>query len=60
MKAHIGGDVASGLVHMVTGTAANEADINQTVSLLHGQEEAVFADAATPGWTSGRNWRAGI
>jgi IS5 family transposase len=42
MKAHIGVDVASGVVHTVTGTAANEADINQTASLLHGQEEDVF------------------
>jgi len=45
MKAHIGADVASGVVHTLTGTAANEADINQTAALLHGQEEAVFADA---------------
>ena len=29
MKAHIGVDVASGVVHTVVGTAANEADINQ-------------------------------
>ena len=36
MKAHIGVDVASGLVHTVKGTAANEADINQTAALLHG------------------------
>jgi len=49
MKAHIGVDVASGVVHTVTGTAANEADINQTASLLHGREEAVFADAGYTG-----------
>jgi IS5 family transposase len=49
MKAHIGVDVASGLVHTLTGTAANEADINQTAALLHGQEEAVFADAGYTG-----------
>src|SRR5687767_535643 len=49
MKAHIGVDVASGVVHTVVGTAANEADINQTASLLHGQEEAVFADAGYTG-----------
>jgi IS5 family transposase len=47
MKVHIG--VASGVVHTVVGTAANEADINQTASLLHGQEEAVFADAGYSG-----------
>ena len=49
MKAHIGADVASGLVHTLTGTAANEADITQTAALLHGQEEAVFADAGYTG-----------
>src|SRR5918912_666736 len=48
-KAHIGVDVASGVVHTVTGTAANEADINQTAALLHGQEEDVFADAGYTG-----------
>jgi len=42
MKAHIGVDVASGVVHTVTGTAANKADINQTAVLLHGREAAVF------------------
>jgi IS5 family transposase len=49
MKAHIGVDVASGLVHTVVGTAANEADITQTAALLHGQEEDVFGDAAYAG-----------
>ena len=49
MKAHIGVDVASGVVHTVVGTAANEADINQTAALLHGQEEDVFADAGYTG-----------
>jgi transposase, IS5 family len=49
MKAHIGVDVASGLVHTVTGTAANEADITQTSALLHGGEEAVFGDAGYTG-----------
>src|SRR5947207_13462087 len=49
MKAHIGVDVASGVVHTVVGTAANEADINQTAALLHGQEEAVFDDAGYSG-----------
>jgi transposase, IS5 family len=49
MKAHIGVDVASGVVHTLIGTAANEADINQMAALLHGQEEAVFADAGYTG-----------
>ena len=49
MKAHIGVDVASGVVHTVTGTSANEADINQMAAVLHGREEAVFADAGYTG-----------
>ena len=49
MKAHIGVDVASGLVHTLKGTAANEADITQMAALLHGQEEDVFGDAGYTG-----------
>jgi IS5 family transposase len=49
MKAHIGVDVASGVVHSLVGTAANEADINHTAALLHGQETDVFADAGYTG-----------
>jgi IS5 family transposase len=45
MKAHIGADADSGLVHTVVGTAANVADVSQTEHLLHGEEEVVFADA---------------
>lgn len=49
MKAHIGVDVASGVVHSLRGTAANEADISQMAAVLHGREEAVFADAGYTG-----------
>jgi len=45
MKAHIGADAQSGLVHSVTTTAANVADIAQTHELLHGEEKEVYADA---------------
>ena len=45
MKAHIGVAAQSGLVHTVTGTAANVADIAQTHELLHGEEQAGYADA---------------
>jgi IS5 family transposase len=45
MKAHIGVDAQSGLVHTLTGTAAHVADIAQAHALLHGEEEAVYADA---------------
>ncbi len=38
MKAHIGVDADSGLVHTVIGTAANVNDVTQAASLLHGEE----------------------
>ncbi len=49
MKAHIGVDADSGLVHTVIGTAANTADVTQSHSLLHGEERMVFADAGYQG-----------
>lgn len=49
MKAHIGVDADSGLVHTVIGTAANVNDVTQGHSLLHGQEREVFADAGYQG-----------
>ena len=49
MKAHIGVDVESGLVHTVTTTAANAADVTQAEHLLHGGEVAVYADAGYTG-----------
>ncbi|BDV00885.1 IS5 family transposase [Thermodesulfomicrobium sp. WS] len=49
MKAHIGVDADSGLVHTVVGTAANVSDVTQASQLLHGQECDVFADAGYQG-----------
>ena len=49
MKAHIGVDAESGLVHAVIGTAANVNDVTQGTALLHGEEEVVFADAGYRG-----------
>ena len=49
MKAHIGVDAQSGLVHTVTTTAANEHDISQAANLLHGKESDVFADSGYRG-----------
>lgn len=45
MKAHIGADVMSGLVHTVVTTAANASDVGEVDKLLHGKEEAVLGDA---------------
>ena len=49
MKAHIGVDADSGLVHSVVGTAASVNDVTQAGSLLHGEEEAAFGDAGYQG-----------
>lgn len=49
MKAHIGADDESGLVHTVVSTAANVSDISQTAGLLHGGETRVGADAGYVG-----------
>ena len=49
MKAHIGVDAQSGLVHTVIGTAANVNDVTQGHGLLHGHETDVFADAGYQG-----------
>jgi IS5 family transposase len=49
MKAHIGVDADSGLVHSVIGTAANVNDVTQAGGLLHGEEEAAFGDAGYRG-----------
>jgi IS5 family transposase len=51
MKAHIGVDADSGLVHTVIGTAANVHDVTQAHGLLHGDEQVVFADAGYQGAT---------
>ena len=49
MKAHIGVDAHSGLVHTVAGTAANVNDLNMAGALLHGEEQAAFGDAGYQG-----------
>src|SRR5450432_693968 len=49
MKAHIAVDADSGLVHTVTTTPANEADIEQIADLLHGKEQHVWADSCYRG-----------
>ena len=49
MKAHIGVDVDSGLVHHVVSTAANVHDLHVVDGLLHGRERRVFADSGYRG-----------
>jgi len=44
MKAHIGVDSLSGLVHSFEGTTAKTSDREMFESLLHGEEKMVFGD----------------
>ena len=49
MKAHIGADADSGLVHSLHTTPAHQSDVAHTAELLHGEETQVFADAGYTG-----------
>lgn len=49
MKAHIGVDADSGLVHTVRGTSANVNDVVEANSLLHGKEADGYGDAGFQG-----------
>jgi IS5 family transposase len=49
MKAHIGADADSGLVHSLHTTPAHVSDVAHTADLLHGEETQVFADAGYTG-----------
>ena len=49
MKAHVGVDMTTGLVHTVVGTAGNVADVAQAHTLLHGSEKIVLGDAGYQG-----------
>jgi IS5 family transposase len=49
MKAHIGADAESGLVHTVRGTSGHASDIAEGNTLLHGDESVAFGDAGYQG-----------
>lgn len=49
LKAHVGVDMATGLVHTVVGTAGNVADVTQVHALLHGSEVMALGDAGYQG-----------
>lgn len=49
MKAPLGVDDASGLVHHVACTAANAGDVTPVHQLLHGKEDPVCGDSGYPG-----------
>ena len=60
MKAHIGVDADSGLVHTVRGTAGHVADVTEGNALLHGKETVVFADAGYQGADKRLDAKAGV
>ncbi len=49
MKAHIGADAQSALVHTVRGTSGHVSDITEANALLHGEESLAFGDAGYQG-----------
>jgi IS5 family transposase len=49
MKAHIGVDAESGLVHTVRGTSGNVNDVVEANALLHGEQSEAFGDAGYQG-----------
>ncbi len=60
MKAHIGADAESGLVHTVRGTSGNVHDITEGNSLLHGEETVAFGDAGYQGIDKRPDAKAGV
>jgi IS5 family transposase len=52
MKAHVGVDSRTKLIHAVTATAANVADATVLPKLLHGDEPRVYGDPAYRGQTA--------
>jgi IS5 family transposase len=49
MKAHIGADSQTKLIHSVVATPANVHDSQVLIDLLHGEETRVWGDAAYTG-----------
>ena len=49
MKAHIGVDADTGIVHSMSTTAANTHDVTEAHNLLHGGETVVWGDARVSG-----------
>ena len=49
LKAHVGVDARSGIVHSVCTTAASVADVHMLADLLHGDERKVWGDGGYEG-----------
>ena len=60
MKAHIGVDADSGLVHTVRGTSGHVNDVIEANSLLHGDEVDAFGDAGYQGASKRQDAKAKV
>ena len=60
MKAHIGVDADSGLVHTVRGTAGSVNDVVEANTLLHGEEVQAWGDAGYLGADKRPDAKAGV
>ena len=60
MKAHIGVDADSGLMHTFVAVEANVNDVTQGRGLLHDEETVVFADAGYQGADKRPDAKAGV
>jgi len=58
MKAHVGADSRSGLVHTVVCTTASAHDSSQAEALQHGSEREVYGDKAYSNEEKTREYRA--
>ncbi len=58
MKAHVGVDAETKLIHSVEATAANVPDSRVLVQLLHGEETEVYGDQAYQGQSEAIRERA--
>ena len=59
MKAHIGADAESGLVHTVRGTCGSVNDVVEANALLHGEETEAWGDAGYQGAAKRPDAKAG-
>ena len=59
MKAHIGVDAESGLVHTVRGTSGSVNDVVEANALLHGEETEAWGDAGYQGAAKRPDAKAG-
>ena len=60
MKAHIGVDAESGLVHTVRATAGSVNDVVEANTLLHGEETEAWGDAGYQGADKRPDAKAGV